>query len=66
MLMNEDEIPTGRKAESEASLICLKMLVCPDKVTLLELSRLHEIMINEGVLEQDYVKTNQHNIVITG
>ena len=45
------EVPTKEKATSEARALCFKLLLCPDKFTLLEMARLQELMKNEGYMD---------------
>jgi len=45
------EIPTEEEAASEAKALCLKLLLCPTKFTVIEMGRLKQIMRNEGYLD---------------
>jgi len=47
ILTNEEAIPEN-DASPEAKALCLKLILFPEKFTLLELSRLKEIMRAEG------------------
>ena len=46
--MEKNYIPTEREARVEGRSLILKLLICPDRFTVMEMSRLTEILAAEG------------------
>ena len=49
--MAKTEIPTKEDATQEARLLCMKLLLSEDRFTIGDMSRLSEILTNEGLLK---------------
>lgn len=49
--MAKIEIPTKEDATQEARLLCMKLLLSEDRFTIVDMSRLSEILTNEGLLK---------------
>ena len=45
------KIPTEEQAAIEGKVLCLKLLMAPDRFTLTDLARLQEIMAAEGFMK---------------
>ena len=57
------KILTEEQATLKAKALCLKLLTCPEKVTILEMVRLQELIENEDYLEKSniiYFSFNSH------
>ena len=44
-------IPTPEEAEREAKYLVFKLILCPEAFNILDLARLHEILIAEGYMD---------------
>jgi len=49
--MEKVEIPTKKEAQKEAQILSMKLMLSPETFTLIDLSRLQEILVNEGYMD---------------